>query len=85
MIGQSDAQSIVLVIDDDASVREAPLKAFSVGRLAGQGFRLNYGISEKRAAEYADCLVLDVRLPGSSGLEFQSDLAKANCRFRSSS
>jgi len=73
-----DSDPIVFVIDDDAAVRE------SVKRLiASVGLRVEtYGstrefLSGKRP-ETPACLVLDVRLPDVSGLEFQRDLADAN-------
>ncbi|MGA2600989.1 MAG: response regulator transcription factor [Bryobacteraceae bacterium] len=73
-----DSEPIVFVIDDDAAVRE------SVKRLiASVGLRVEtYGstrefLSGKRP-ETPACLVLDVRLPDVSGLEFQRDLAAAN-------
>jgi FixJ family two-component response regulator len=68
-----DAKPTVLVIDDDPDLRG------SVGRLLcslGMDARLFASISEFLAAELPDgpaCLVLDVRLPGQSGLDFQRE------------
>jgi FixJ family two-component response regulator len=73
-----DAKSTVLIIDDDASLRA------SVGRLLrslGQDAQLFESISEFLAADPPKgpaCLVLDVRLPGQSGLDLQRELAAAN-------
>ena len=70
-------QSIVLVIDDDASVR---LALQSLLRSVGLEARVFGSTAEFLSAELPDiasCLVLDVRLPGVSGLDFQSELAKA--------
>jgi FixJ family two-component response regulator len=73
----SDASTCVVVIDDDTHLRE------SVGRLlrsVGLHTRLFGSVAEFIAAEPLDvptCLVLDVRLPGRSGLDFQRDLAAA--------
>ena len=39
MVIPSERQPIVIVIDDDASVREVPFQAFSVGRFPGAGIR----------------------------------------------
>ncbi|MDL2406853.1 response regulator [Rhizobium calliandrae] len=73
-----DATSTVLVIDDDPDLRA------SVGRLlrsVGMNVQLFASISEFLAAEQPDCptcLVLDIRLPGQSGLDLQRELATAN-------
>jgi FixJ family two-component response regulator len=78
MKGPSDAQPIVFVIDDDESIREA-LK--SLLRSVGLRVELFGAASEFLKSKLPDapsCLVLDVRLPGLSGLDFQTELAKAN-------
>ena len=69
-----DAKPTVLVIDDDAALLA------SVGRLLGSlglDTRLFASISEFLEADPPDgpsCLVLDVRLPGQSGLDLQREL-----------
>ena len=74
----SDANSTVLVIDDDAGLRE------SVGRLLrslGINVQLFASISDflkSDPLECPTCLVLDIRLPGQSGLDLQRELAEAN-------
>src|SRR5215469_12290633 len=74
----SDAEPTVLVIDDDPSLRA------SVGRLlrsVGMDARLFGSISEFLRSDSPNgptCLVLDVRLPGHSGLDLQRELAAAN-------
>jgi FixJ family two-component response regulator len=73
-----DSNSCVVVIDDDREFRE------SLGRLlrsAGLPAFLYASISDFLGSETPDwptCLVLDVRLPGRSGLDFQRDLAAAS-------
>jgi FixJ family two-component response regulator len=73
-----DAKSTVLVIDDDPGLRD------SVGRLLRSldlNARLFASISEFLASDPPDgptCLVLDVRLPGKSGLDLQRELAAVN-------
>jgi FixJ family two-component response regulator len=75
-----DTDGCVIVIDDDAHFRE------SLGRLlrsVGLQFRLFAGIADfvsSAPPEVPTCLVLDVRLPGQSGLDFQRDLAMAGAR-----
>ena len=74
----ADTRSIVYVVDDDASIREA-LKSL----LASMGMRVEvFGSAaeflKSTLADIPSCLVLDVRLPGVSGLDFQAELTKAN-------
>jgi len=66
----------VVVIDDDVSVREA---LDSLIRSAGHEARIYGDVEEYLSARPPDgptCLVLDVRLPGQSGLDFQRSLAQ---------
>ena len=69
---------VVFVIDDDASVRAA---LSSLVRSVGLRVEVFVSASEFLATKRTDgpsCLILDVRLPGVSGLYFQAELAKAN-------
>ena len=74
----SDANSTVLVIDDDPNLRG------SVGRLLrslGIDVQLFSSISDFLKSDPPDCptcLVLDIRLPGQSGLDLQCELVAAN-------
>ena len=76
-----NSTACVVVIDDDTAFRD------SLGRLlrsAGLHPRLFASIGDFLESEPADsptCLVLDVRLPGRSGLDFQRDLAAASVRL----
>jgi len=67
---------MVFIVDDDASVREALSSLF---RSVGLRVELHASAAEFLARAPADtesCLVLDVRLPGVSGLDFQGQLAR---------
>jgi FixJ family two-component response regulator len=75
--GPSEAESIVFVVDDDASVREALQRLFRSAGLQAQAFGTTAEFLNAKLPDVASCLVLDVRLPGISGLDFQSELAKA--------
>jgi FixJ family two-component response regulator len=74
----ADANSTVLVVDDDPTLRE------SVGRLLrslGLEAQLFASIADFLNSDSPDgpaCLVLDVRLPGKSGLDLQRELTAAN-------
>jgi FixJ family two-component response regulator len=73
-----DQQPIVFVIDDDESVRAALSSLFRSVGLQVRVFASAPEFLQSRLPDAPSCLVLDVRLPGLSGLDFQSDLAKAN-------
>jgi FixJ family two-component response regulator len=78
MAPRDDAQPTVIVIDDDQDVREA---LENLVRSVGLRARLFASVHEFLNAGHTDqpgCLVLDVRLPGRSGLDFHDDLVKAN-------
>ena len=79
--GQGEAESLVFVVDDDASVRQALTSLLqSVGlRVEAFGSAADF-LKKGRIADgiAAACLILDVRLPGVSGLDFQAELAKSD-------
>ena len=71
-------RSTVLVVDDDASVREALGDLFQSVGLRVEVFASTQEFLKNRRPEGPGCLVLDVRLPGKSGLDFQQELNAAN-------
>ena len=71
-------EPFVFVIDDDASMRRALTNLFQSVGLAVEVFGSVAEMLQSRLPEVASCLVLDIRLPGLSGLDFQTELAKAN-------
>jgi FixJ family two-component response regulator len=73
-----EQQPVVFVIDDDASLRESLSSLFRSVGLQVKTFASAPEFLASRLPDSPSCLVLDVRLPGPSGLDFQSDLAKAN-------
>ena len=81
VVTEPGSNSCVVVIDDDPDFRA------SLGRLlrsVGLSPQLFASIAEYLGFEPPDCptcLVLDVRLPGRSGLDFQRDLAAANAEL----
>jgi len=73
-----DANSTVLIIDDDPELRASVARLL---RSVGQDAQLFASISDFLKSNPPDgptCLVLDVRLPGQSGLDLQRELAAAN-------
>ncbi len=73
-----DSQSIVFVIDDDASLRNALSNLFRSVGLRAEVFGSAPEFLQSKLPDVPSCLVLDIRLPGPSGLDFQTELAKAN-------
>jgi FixJ family two-component response regulator len=78
MSAQVEPQPTVFVIDDDASLREALASLFRSVGLQVRAFASASDFLQTKLPDGPTCLVLDVRLPGLSGLDFQSELAKAN-------
>ncbi|MGX1323022.1 FixJ family two-component response regulator [Bradyrhizobium sp. USDA 377] len=74
----SAGEPIVLIVDDDPSMRRALTNLFQSVGLKVQAFSSAAEILEAKPPAVPSCLVLDIRLPGSSGLDLQADLAKAN-------
>jgi FixJ family two-component response regulator len=74
----SAEQPIVFVIDDDESMRRALTNLFQSVGLRVEVFGSAPELLRSKLPDVASCLVLDVRLPGLSGLDFQTELAKAN-------
>ena len=68
----------VVVIDDDPEVREAIQGLLRTVGLRTESFASVADFLGSARPDLPGCLVLDVRLPGRSGLEFQDDLAKAH-------
>jgi FixJ family two-component response regulator len=69
---------IVLVIDDDPEVRDALGSLFRSVGLESRLFGSTAEFLQHKLPEAPCCVVLDIRLPGVGGLDFQAQLAKAN-------
>jgi FixJ family two-component response regulator len=74
----ADAEPIVFVIDDDPSVRRAIRRLIGSVGLQVELFGSAREFLHSRRPDAPSCLVLDIRLPGISGLDFQCELAAAN-------
>jgi FixJ family two-component response regulator len=73
----SEAAGVVFVVDDDASVRRAIQRLVESVGLRAELFGSVQEFLHSQDRDSANCLVLDIRLPGMSGLEFQRELAAA--------
>ncbi|HEX8812208.1 MAG TPA: response regulator [Terracidiphilus sp.] len=81
MVPQSDPEAAVFVVDDDASVRDAMQRLFRSVGLRAEVFGSTSEFLQSKLSDGPRCLVLDVRLPGLSGLDFQAELSKANIQI----
>jgi FixJ family two-component response regulator len=78
---QGEGESVVYVVDDDASVQQALTSLVQSVALHVEAFGSAADFLKRWCVADsigAACLILDVRLPGISGLDFQAELSKAN-------
>ncbi len=73
--------AVVIVIDDDPSVRSSVKFLLNTVGLRVESFDSADVFLQKKAPDAPSCLVVDVRLPGLSGLDFQLELAARNIRI----
>ena len=81
MIANQDTGRPVCVVDDDASVREALGSLLRSAGLVVETFRSAREFLTSPRRDASSCLVLDVELPGLSGLDLQRELANAGVRI----
>ena len=77
---EGDGKPVVFVIDDDLAIRESLIGLFQSVGLRVKVFGSAPEFLQSRLPDAPSCLVLDIRLPGISGLEFQIELDKAGIR-----
>ena len=77
----SAEEPVVLIVDDDASVREALSNLFRSVGLQVETFGSAHEFLQSKLPNAPTCLILDIRLPRLSGLDFQAELAKADIRI----
>jgi len=73
----AEPSPVVFVVDDDASIRESLTDLFLSIGLRVETFASAAEFLQSKLPDAPGCLVLDVRLPGLSGLDFQAELARA--------
>src|SRR5262249_41248471 len=71
----------VFVVDDDRSIRESLSNLLRSAGLNVQTFASAQAFLTSQRPEAPSCLVLDVQLPGLSGLDLQQELAKVQCQI----
>jgi FixJ family two-component response regulator len=72
---------VVFVVEDDPSFRDALGRLFRTVGLQVEVFSSASEWLQNKLPDVASCLVLDIRLPGLSGLEVQAELARENVRI----
>ena len=78
MTGHRMAQSFVFVVDDDVDLREALKALFRSVGLRVEAFDSTADFLKYKLPNSAACLVLDIRMPGVNGLDFQTELTKSD-------
>jgi FixJ family two-component response regulator len=78
MSSRTEEQATVFVVDDDKDMREAVSNLLRSIGLQVRSFGSASDFLQSKLPDGPCCLVLDVRLPGISGLDFQSELVKKN-------
>jgi FixJ family two-component response regulator len=74
-------EPLVFIVEDDESMRRALSNLFQSVGLEVQLFGSAAEMLQSKLPDVASCLVLDVRLPGLSGLDFQAELAKTDIQI----
>jgi FixJ family two-component response regulator len=73
-----DSEGIVFIIDDDESLREGLKRLFRSVGLRSEGYPSGREFLESNIPDIPSCILLDVRMPGLSGLDFQAELNNAD-------
>lgn len=77
----STSDCVVLIVEDDASIRDAMRSLFRKEGLPVQVFESADALLQAELPDLPSCLVLDIRLPGRSGLDLQGDLMSAGVQI----
>ncbi|WP_411905860.1 response regulator transcription factor [Rhizobium mayense] len=75
------SEPVVFIVDDDLSMREALVDLFRSMKFDAQAFESAAALMEVASFNSPGCIVLDVRLPGLSGLDFQTQLERLGCKM----
>lgn len=74
------SEAIVFVVDDEPAMRNSLRRLFQSAGLAVQAYGSAQEFLDAYRPDAAGCLILDVRMPGMSGLELQKELAARNIK-----
>ena len=77
----NDATPTIFIVDDDPAVRDAISLLLKTDGLAVASFASAAAFLESAVIQQPGCLVLDVRMPGMSGLDLQKQLQARGCRL----
>jgi CheY-like chemotaxis protein len=77
----SDSGALIYVVDDDVSAREGVAALIRSAGLTAKTFASAEEFLAAPRPETPSCLVLDVRLPGVSGLDLQQEIARVNLQI----
>ena len=75
----SDVANIVYIVDDDEAVRDSLCFLLKSVGIIGQGFSSGNEFLDAYEPEWEGCILLDIRMPGVSGMEVQRQLDERNC------
>ena len=81
MTSASQAWPVVFIVDDDEGLRGGLERLLRSVGLRSETFASTLEFTRCRLPDAANCLLLHVRLPGMSGLDFQTELAKSGIRI----
>lgn len=73
-----ESEGIVFIIDDDESLREGLKRLFRSVGLRSEGYPSGREFLQSKIPDIPSCILLDVRMPGLSGLDFQVELNNAD-------
>lgn len=75
----SDPENIVYIVDDDEAVRDSLCFLLKSVGITSHGFASGNEFLQAYDPNWQGCIVLDIRMPGVSGMEVQRQLAERNC------
>ena len=77
----AEARSAVFIVDDDASIRDSVRSLLKSVGFHAEAFGSTEEFMKTKRADAPSCLVLDVRLPGKNGLDFQDEMERAGLQI----
>lgn len=75
----SDRENIVYIVDDDEAVRDSLCFLLKSVGITGNGFSSGNEFLDAYDPAWEGCILLDIRMPGISGMEVQRQLSEKNC------